>query len=186
MHRQPTSQLIRMRSLLRTGPRPIALRFIDQLYRRLTGGPLWRLSAVSPQLLLGGQHYPRGYAAMRAYGISAIVNLREAHHNDVARGIGGPQHLHLPTIDNTAPTLLDLQRGVAFVRAEIESGGKVYIHCGVGVGRAPTLTAAYLISTGLSPAAALRQIKAARPFVHLTAGQRRALAEFAEQWPEKA
>jgi len=174
------SPLARAQSLLRTGPRALALRFIDQALRKLTGAPVWRLSELSPALFLGGQHGTRGYAAMQARGISAIVNLREAHHNDVARGIAGARHLHLPTIDNTAPRLADLQRGAAFIAAEIARGGKVYVHCGVGVGRAPTLVAAYLIrSGGESPAQALQRIKHIRPFVHLTPGQRQALEGFA-------
>ncbi len=179
---KPTKAVSRAGSLLRTGPFPIALRFVDQLYRLLTGAPLWKLSAVTPQLLLGGQHYPRGYAAMLSYGITTIVNMREAHHCDEAKGIAGERHLHLATIDNMPPALDDLLRGVEFLDCEIKLGGAVYIHCGVGVGRAPTMTAAYLVSTGMSPADALRRIKKARPFIHLTAAQRQVLDEFEQHW----
>ena len=122
---------------------------------------------------------------MRDFGITAIVNLRESHFSDEALGIAGERHLHLPTIDNTPPTIADLLRGVAFVQAEIDRAGKVYIHCGVGVGRAPTLTAACLIATGLSPNTALSRIKAVRPFIHLTSAQRRVLDEFAATWLER-
>ncbi len=179
---KPPGALARMRSLAQTGPYAIALRFIDQLYRRLTGAPLWTLSAVKPKLLLGGQHYPRGYTAMSAYGIKSIVNMRESHHCDLTKQIGGQRHLHLPTIDNTPPLLEDLLRGVEFVSESIENGDAVYIHCGIGVGRAPTMAAAYLISLGLSPAEALRDIKRVRPFVHLTPAQRQTLDEFASLW----
>lgn len=183
---QPTAQVARLRGLLRTGPRAIALRLIDQLYRRATGAPLWRLSAFSPQLALGGQHYARGYARLRARGISAIINMREPHFDDRALGIGGERHLHLPTIDNTPPSLRDLARGVAFVQAERERGGAVYIHCGVGVGRAPTMAAACLIADGLPASEALKRIQAVRPFVHLTPGQARVLEEFARSLAEAA
>lgn len=176
---EPPSPIARARSLLRTGPLPIALRFVDQIYRLVSGAPLWRLSAVTPQLSLGGQHYPRGCARMRDFGISAVVNMREARFNDVAQGIGGAGRLHLPTIDNTPPSLADLCAGVAFAQAEIARGGKVYIHCGVGVGRAPTMLAACLIADGSTPADALNSIKAVRPFIHLTAGQSQALEDFA-------
>lgn len=158
------------------------LRVVDQCWRKITGAPLWRLSEVTPQLYLGGQHSRRGYQQMRRRGISAIINLRERRFNDVAAGIAGERHLHLATIDNTPPTGADLLRGAAFARAEIARGGKLYVHCGVGVGRAPTMAAAYLISTGQSPRAALRLIKRARPFVHLTAAQRAALDDFAAAW----
>lgn len=180
---KPSPPHKRILSLAGTGPRAILLRVIDQAYRKIGGAPLWKLSQVTPQLFLGGQHRRRGWRAMQARGITAIVNLRETKFNDAAKGIGGERHLHLATVDNTPPTVADLMRGVAFVDDEIQRGGKVYIHCGVGVGRAPTLTAAFLMTTGLSAEEALRQIKKARPFVHLTDEQRDALDEFARRWP---
>ena len=180
---KPSPPRKRIVSLLRTGPSAIALRFIDQAYRKIRGAPLWELSQVTPRLFLGGQHSRRGWRAMQAAGVTAVVNLREARFSDAAKGIGGERHLHLPTVDNTPPTAADLMRGAAFIGDEIQRGGKVYIHCGVGVGRAPTLTAAFLMTTGLSAEEALRQIKKARPFVHLTDEQRDALDEFARRWP---
>lgn len=114
---------------------------------------------------------------MLDYGISAIVNMRNRH-SDEDKRIAGERHLHLATVDNTPPSVDDLQRGAAFIRAEIDRGGKVYVHCAVGCGRAPTMAAAYLISTGLSPNEALRQIKTVRPFVRLTRKQRAVLDQF--------
>ena len=174
--------LTRVVSLAKTGPLPILLRFVDQFYRKLSGAPLWHLSEVTPQLFVGGQHFRSGYQTIREHGITAIVNMRESHHSDVTKGIAGERHLHLATLDNTPPAVADLMRGAEFARQEINRGGKVYIHCGVGVGRAPTMAAAYLITTGLSPEAALRQIKAVRPFIHLTARQRAVLDDFASIW----
>ena len=183
IHRsKPPNPLTRAISLAKTGPISILLRFVDQAYRKTRGAPLWQLSAVTPQLNIGGQHYPGGYAAMLEYGITAIVNLREAHFSDEKAGIGGSRHLHLATVDNTPPSLEDLIRGVKFIGDEIAVGGKVYIHCGVGVGRAPTMAAAYLISTGLKPDDALNRIRATRPFIHLTARQRSALEDFERHW----
>ena len=121
---------------------------------------------------------------MLDYGISAIVNMRQKH-SDVDKGIQGKRHLQLATTDNTAPSVEDLLRGVNFVREEIEHGGKVYIHCAVGCGRAPTMTAAYLISTGLSPKNALKRIKKVRPFINLTKMQKHVLDEFAAAWAER-
>ena len=31
------------------------------------------------------------------------------------QGIGGERHLHLPTVDHTPPSVIDLMRGVAFI-----------------------------------------------------------------------
>ena len=178
---KPPHPIRRITGLLSAGPRAIALRWVDLVHRRATGLPVWALSAVTPQLLLGGQHYRNGYARMRDYGISAIVNMRREH-CDIEKGIAGERHLHLATVDNTPPSMADLMRGVDFIRAEIQRGGKVYIHCAVGCGRAPTMTAAYLIATGSSPAEALARIKKVRPFVNLTRNQQKVLDDFAAAW----
>jgi hypothetical protein len=174
-----------MQSLLRTGPRAVLLRLVDQSTRLLTGHPLWRLSQITPQIAVGGQHYPRGWRNMQAQGVTAVVNMREARFDDAARGIGGARYLHLPTRDNTPPTLDDLARGVGFVQEELAQGGLVYIHCGVGVGRAPTMAAAVFIASGMTPDAALATIRATRPFIHLTAAQMALLEAFARQTAEE-
>ena len=182
---KPPHPLTRVISLIKTGPLPILLRLVDQIWRKIRGAPLWQLSQITPQLYIGGQHSVRGYRQMQQRGISAIVNMREQRFSDVDAGIAGERHLQLATVDNTPPTVADLSRGAAFVGDEIARGGKVYIHCGVGVGRAPTMAAAYLISTGLAPQLALEQIRRARPFVHLTAAQRAILDQFAASWQER-
>lgn len=181
---KPPNPLLRLGGHLKTGPRAIALRWADVLHRRLLGAPIWELSAVSPHLLLGGQHYyQRGYQRMLDYGITAVVNMRRRH-SDIDKGIAGERHLQLATVDNTPPSVDDLRRGVEFIGAEIERGGKVYVHCAVGCGRAPTMTAAYLVSTGLGPEEALRRIRQVRPFINPTRKQRQVLAEFAAFWAE--
>ena len=178
---KPPHPISRVVSLLRAGPGPVALRWIDQVSRRKTGVPVWKLSEVTPELFVGGQHYRKGYRAMLDHGISAIVNMRQKH-SDVVNGIQGLRHLQLATVDNTPPSVANLTRGAEFVGAEIDRGGKVYIHCAAGCGRAPTMAAAYLISTGLSPNDALHRIKSVRPFVHLTRSQRAVLDEFEANW----
>ena len=75
------------------------------------------------------------------------------------------RYLHLPTIDNDPPTLEHRRQGAAFVAEEIEGGGGVFVHCGSGVGRAPTMAAAYLVSTGKTADEAWEKIREKRPFV---------------------
>lgn len=181
---EPTHPLVRILSLAKTGPIAIIKRFIDQGYRKRTGFPLWGMSEVSPNLYLGGQHMPKGWAMMEDRGITAVVNMRESHYADHDT-IRGQRHLHLATRDNTPPKVDDLIEGVKFISDEIENGGKVYVHCGVGVGRAPTMTAAYLVSQGMSPNEALAKIQSVRPFIHLTSKQRRVLDDFAKEWKKQ-
>lgn len=175
---RPPSPLQRLFSLLRVGPRGLVLRFVDQGGRLWTGRPMWRYSRITPHVYVGGQHRRRGWGAMTAEGIKAVVNMREAHLDDAAKGIHGERYLHLATRDNTPPTMDDLLRGAQFIAQQVAQGSKVYIHCGVGVGRAPTQAAAYLIYTGHTTDEALALIRRARPFIHLTRGQRQQLLQF--------
>lgn len=170
----------RLVGLVQVGPRGLAQRFLDQGRRRYTGRPVWQYSRITPQLYVGGQHRKRGWKAMGNEGITAVVNMRESHLDDARSGIGGKNYLHLATLDNTAPLIEDLMKGAKFIDEQIVSGGKVYIHCGVGIGRAPTQAAAYLIYSGMTAADALALISAKRPFIYLTPTQRAQLDAFEE------
>lgn len=151
---------------------------VDQVARQVTGAPTRRLSEITPQLGIGGQHSRRGINRLRDRGYTAVVNMRRES-DDKAKGIALDRYLYLPTIDNTPPTLQHLQDGARFIGEEIERGGKVYVHCWEGVGRAPTMAAAYLVSTGKTPAEAWKQIRAVRPFIRPTPFQVAQLEAFA-------
>lgn len=154
------------------------LRVYDQVARRITGAPPRRYSQITPQLHIGGQPFQHGLGHLRARGITGIVNLRNEH-DDVQAGVIVPRYLHLRVTDNTAPTPDQLREGVAYIAQHIDAGGSIYIHCGVGVGRAPTLAAAYLVSTGQTPEQALATIRAVRPFIWLNQQQRASLHQLA-------
>jgi protein-tyrosine phosphatase len=104
--------------------------------------------------------------------------------DDQAAGIAPDRYLYLPTVDDDAPSLEHLEAGAAFIAQEVEQKGAVYIHCGSGVGRAPTMAAAYLVRTGLSLAQAWDVIRRARPFIRPTAVQIEQLERFASQVTE--
>lgn len=176
---KPTNPFARIISLLRVGPRGLFLRFYEQFTRKQRGYPVWSLGRVRPFLYVGGQHYPKGWTAFEEEGITGIVNMREAHHDDVAKGIGGKAHLHLATRDNT-PVPFDYLHQVAdFILEHKENDGKVYVHCGVGVGRAPSAAAAYFIKyENMTASEALDTIREKRPFIHLTVSQKNQLEKF--------
>lgn len=152
------------------GVRPTALWAADHLVRVVTGAPIRRLSEIAPGLHVGGQYRRRGWARLWERGVTAVVNLRiEFDDNDT--GIAPERYLYLPTVDDEPPTLEHLREGVSFITEEIERGGGVYVHCGAGVGRAPTMAVAYLVSTGLTPSEAWGKVRAVRPFIRPKAGQ---------------
>lgn len=155
----------------------------DQLSRMLTGAPRLRYSRLTPDVFLGGQHVARGVARLRGRGITGVINLR-GESDDKDKGVLLDHYLYLPTMDNTPPTLEHIQSGIDFIRHEIEQGGKVYIHCWEGVGRAATMAAAYLVSTGLTPEEAWAKVRLVRPFIRPTPVQMAQVEQFARNLRE--
>ncbi len=166
--------------LTRQGLRPTIFWIADHAVRIVTGAPLRGVSEITSQLHIGGQYRQRGWGKLRARGITAVVNMR-MEFDDRVTGIAPARYLHLPTIDDKAPTLDQLRAGTAFITQEIAQGGGVYIHCGSGVGRAATLAAAYLISTGMTSGQAWLYIQEVRPFIRPTAAQFVQIDRFAAQ-----
>jgi hypothetical protein len=164
--------------LTRQGPAVTALWATDHLVRIITGAPIRRVSQITPQLHVGGQYRQRGWRLLEKRGITAVVNLR-TEFDDATAGIAPDRYLYLPAIDDTPPTLEQLREGATFIAEEVARGGGAYVHCGAGVGRAPTMAAAYLVSTGLTPGEALARIRSVRPFIRIKPGQAEQIERFA-------
>lgn len=152
---------------------------VDHSVRLATGLPPIYFSRITPQLYVGGQYSTRGLESLRRQGFTSLVNLREEF-DDAEAGISLGRYLYLPTIDDDAPTLEDLREGVQFLRDEIQRGGKVYVHCMLGVGRSVTLIAAYLVAEGMTVDDAWRLIRRRRPFIQPTEVQMAQLERWAE------
>jgi dual specificity MAP kinase phosphatase len=156
--------------LLRTRPLDAISETIDQSNRMLLGAPLDRFSRVLPGLILGPQHTRAGLERLKARGVTAILNLR-AESDDRALGRATDHYLHLSIIDQMPPSLELLQRGVDFITEELANSGVVYVHCNHGLGRGPSVVAAYLVSTGLNAESAWKRIRQVRPFIRPTRQQ---------------
>ena len=137
---------------------------------KITGVPIMRYSRVTPQIYVGPQFNKLGKRALERAGISAVVNLR-VEFDDAAHGLALGQYCHLPTVDDDAPAVAHLEEGVDFIAGVVQGGGRVYIHCKAGVGRAPTMAAAYFLSQGMTLDEAIALIKQARPFITITPPQ---------------
>lgn len=166
--------------LTKQGPRVTAWWAADHAVRIASGAPLRSVSEIQPQLHVGGQYRRRGLGRLASRGITAVVNMR-IEVDDRELGIAPERYLHLPVEDDHAPSLEQLRTGVDFIAQEIAQGGSVLIHCGSGIGRAATMAAAYLISTGLTKEEAWARIRAARPFIRPTPIQIQQIDRFAAQ-----
>lgn len=157
----------------------------DHAVRIVTGAPLRRVSEITPQLHVGGQYRRRGWPRMEARGITSVVNMR-TEFDDLAAGIAPARYLHLRVVDDQAPTGEQLREGCAFIAGELAQEGVVYVHCGSGIGRAATMAAAYLISTGETEQDAWALIRRARPFIRPTPPQLERIQRFATEIQEEA
>ena len=160
-------------------PGHMLLDLVERIVRFVRGAPIRRFSEITPGLMIGGQHSRRGIKRMQERGIKATLNLR-SESDDSKRDRAMGQYLHLPVTDGMEPSQQQLREGVAFIKEQIDSGGTVYVHCKLGVGRAPTLAAAYLMSTGMTADQAWDRIRAVRPFVRPSKRQLDALQTFIE------
>lgn len=153
----------------------------DNVYRFFNGVPTLKRSQITANLFLGSQYSLIGLQKLKQLGVTAIVNMRE-HPVFRESQYEGFHYLHLPTVDNTPPPLETLLKGADFVTREIEAGGKVYIHCRQGLGRGPTMTIAYLISTGLTFEDAFALVKKVRTFINPRPGQVERLKELEQYY----
>lgn len=150
----------------------------DHIWTYLAGIPQLRYSEITPTLYLGGQYKLHALKQFKERGITGIVNMRmRSKHTDISN-LPWVSILQLPTIDGDAPTLQNLQKGVQFIHAHIQKGGKVYVHCRHGEGRGPTMAIAFLISTGMTLNDAYEVVRDVRTFAHPNKRQMNRLRSF--------
>ncbi|MBN1565128.1 MAG: dual specificity protein phosphatase family protein [Anaerolineae bacterium] len=146
-------------------------------FPKLTGIPLVQFSHITPDLWVGGQFGKIGKRKLERQGVVGDVNMR-VEFDDAAHGLALAAYCHLPTVDDAAPTIAHLQQGADFMQRVIADGGSVYVHCAGGIGRAPTMAAAYLITQGYTLDEAVALIKQTRPFIRIMPPQWEQLKRF--------
>ncbi|HEX8568312.1 MAG TPA: dual specificity protein phosphatase family protein [Caulobacteraceae bacterium] len=136
------------------------------------------LSWITPELAVGGS-FPAAHAEhlARTLGVSAVVDLRaEACDDEAVLRRHGLTLLHLPTEDHCAVSPEMLADGAAFVRARLDAGEKVLVHCEHGIGRSALLALCVLVDRGADPLEALRLAKDRRELISPSPAQYEAWA----------
>ncbi|MEQ9617564.1 MAG: dual specificity protein phosphatase family protein [Deltaproteobacteria bacterium] len=154
----------------------------DKLVRWRTGGPWMKFAVLSDKLWIGGQPRGRGIKSLVNNGVTAVINMRSEYDYAKKAHLHKLKYLQLPTDDNGAPEIRDIETGVNFITEELENGGRVYIHCWEGIGRSATMAAAYYVSLGKTPEEAWDGIRKVRPFIRPTASQMKRLEEYSQKF----
>ncbi len=144
---------------------------------KITGIPIMKYCQITPQIFIGSQYNQFGKRKLESLGINGDVNLR-IEFDDAAHNLALEHYCHLPTIDDHPPTFEHFRQGSDFIRQIVADGGKVYIHCAGGIGRAPTMATAYFISQGYTLPEAIALIKKSRPFIKIMPPQMEQLKQF--------
>ena len=166
---------------LRTqGWRAALVRLSGHNLPNLTGIPFLQYSRITPEIYVGPQISPVGKKQLKAWGIASSVNMRDEF-DDAIHDLALKHYCYLPTDDGQAPTIQQLEKGIAFIKQMLGQNEKVYIHCRSGVGRAPTMAAAYFMSQGHTMNDAVRLIGQARPFINITLAQLEVLRQLEQR-----
>ncbi len=114
---------------------------------------------ITDQLAIGGAAITPDswHELVDSQKITAIVNLR-SEYQDVFTSPHPVAYLWLPVEDFTDPPPEQLLLGVQFIDTLVKANRRVLIHCKMGLGRSPTLAAAYLVWTGLSAEEAIHKV----------------------------
>lgn len=107
--------------------------------------PVTNFAEVDDRLWRGAAPNEEALVALAANGVTTVVDLRAetgVQAYDALRRRLGVTRVHLPLRDGQAPNGDQVER---FRRVVGESHGRVFVHCGAGVGRTGTMSAAYLV-----------------------------------------
>lgn len=150
---------------------------LRRAFAELTGVPLARGFDVSGVISIGPQPSRVGIWVLQRRGFTHVLSVRESMPRCLKRGFGRRLTLlHIPMREHAEVPEESLRRAASQIAEVVENGGRVYVHCREGVGRAPMAVASYfIIFHRMEVEAALGLCARKRPDVALNPRQVKAL-----------
>jgi atypical dual specificity phosphatase len=130
-----------------------------------TEGFSWVVTGELAAMPLPGKNRPlyQDVAFLEEEGIHVVVSLTEELPESGPFEQGAIRQVHIPITDFTAPTLEQMIEFVDVVTTSAENGEPTAVHCTAGLGRSGTMSAAYLVASGLSAEDAIARVRELRP-----------------------
>jgi protein tyrosine phosphatase (PTP) superfamily phosphohydrolase (DUF442 family) len=125
------------------------------------------LRIVGDRLLIGGETSPEQYRELAERDVTLVINMRTGGSADVSTDDRqqladlGLDYAELPIPDGRAPTPAQIRR---FLDVVATTHGRVFAHCGGGVGRSTSIAAAYEAAQGQDPSV-LEQLATGPPTI---------------------
>jgi atypical dual specificity phosphatase len=123
---------------------------------------------IDAHVILGAVPFPSDVEALFDLGVRGVVNTCDEYTGPVDEYmVHGMDQFHMPTIDFTHPSDLDVRAAVEFIDRHAANGDRVYIHCKAGRGRSATVAICWLMhSKGMTAVEAQAWLTERRPHVN--------------------
>jgi len=132
--------------------------------------PARQPTEIKKGLWIGGVASPERWRTLQGAGVAAVLTL--AHEfPPPAWYRTATRLLWLPVCDGACPSPSQFAAGCDFLDGCRAAGLSVFVSCGAGIGRAPTLYTAWRARSGMTVADTLRTVRELRPITNPTANQ---------------
>uniref|UniRef100_A0A1I7SVT5 Dual specificity protein phosphatase 19 n=1 Tax=Bursaphelenchus xylophilus TaxID=6326 RepID=A0A1I7SVT5_BURXY len=139
--------------------------------------PDLQVAEAAANVFLGSQDVAADFQLLKRHGITAIVNAAAGVANLYPKNF---DYLRVELLDLPETDILkELPAVLRFIYDNVNSGGRVLVHCNAGVSRAASIVLAYMIKyNNLSFHESFSKLRALRPAIQPNSGFVKQLIEF--------
>ena len=140
------------------------------------------VSFINDNLALGGVSDIENLARI---GIRCVLDLRKEAQDDLEKiQVHSMNYLRMEVNDRGVPSINQAVEAIKWIKSHT-ANNKVFIHCNLGRGRAPTVAVLYLIHEGMRSEEAIKTIKKVRKYSYFNKTQLKMITDFENKLNEK-